>query len=181
MIGTGGINMKKILETERTYLREMTENDFDALCEILQDAEVMYAYEHAFSDEEVHQWLQNQLNRYKQYGYGLWAMIHKETGEFIGQVGLTMQNVEGAQELEIGYLLKRKYWHQGYATETARACKSYAFNKLKQNRVTSIIRDNNYSSQRVAERVGMKMEKKFTKHYYGMDMPHYVFAMHNED
>ena len=71
--------MKKILETDRLILREMTENDFDALCNILQDAEVMYAYEHAFSDEEVHDWLDRQLNRYKQYGFGLWAVILKET------------------------------------------------------------------------------------------------------
>lgn len=173
----GVVDMKVILETERLILREMTTEDYKDLCDILQDKEVMYAYEHAFSDEEVHGWLSNQLKRYEQYGYGLWAIIDKSTSEFIGQAGLTMQNVEGVQELEIGYLLKKKRWHKGYATEAAAACKEYAFDVLHQNRVTSIIRDSNLSSQRVAQRIGMKIEKSFIKHYYNMDMPHYLYSL----
>lgn len=169
--------MKKILETERIYLREMTEEDYKDLCEILQDAETMYAYEHAFSDNEVQNWLNKQLERYKQFGFGLWAVIDKKTECFIGQVGLTIQNVEGKEELEIGYLLKRKHWHKGYAVEAAIACKEYAFNCLNKDRVVSIIRDNNYASQHVAERVGMKIESKFVKHYYDIDMPHYVYSV----
>ena len=54
-----------ILETERTYLRKIEQSDFSALCKILQDKEVMYAYEHAFSCEEVQEWLDKQLKRYK--------------------------------------------------------------------------------------------------------------------
>ena len=76
---------KIILETERLYLRKMDHGDIEALCEILQDEEVMYAYEHAFSDEEVRQWLEKQLTRYKNDGFGLWAVILKATGSMIGQ------------------------------------------------------------------------------------------------
>ena len=57
--------MKKILETERLILREFEENnekDYKGLSSILQDEETMYAYEHAFSDEEVHQWFNNQMD-----------------------------------------------------------------------------------------------------------------------
>ena len=74
-----------ILETERLYLRKMTQEDYPALCRMLQDPEVMYAYEHAFSDTEAHEWLDKQLARYAEYGFGLWAVILKETGEMIGQ------------------------------------------------------------------------------------------------
>lgn len=169
--------MKKILETERTYLREMTQDDYEDICEILQDAETMYAYEHACTDVEVQNWLNKQLERYKQFGFGLWAVIDKKTEYFIGQVGLTIQNADGKEELEIGYLIKRKYWHKGYAAEAAIACKEYAFNCLNKDRVVSIIRDNNYASQHVAERVGMKIESQFTKHYYNIDMPHYVYSI----
>lgn len=169
--------MKKILETERTYLREMTQNDYEDLCEILQDVETMYAYEHAFTNIEVQNWLNKQLERYEQFGFGLWAVIDKKTECFIGQVGLTIQNVEGKEELEIGYLIKRKYWHNGYATEASIACKKYAFNCLNKDRVVSIIRDNNYASQNVAQRVGMKIESQFIKHYYNIDMPHYVYSI----
>lgn len=169
--------MKIILETERIYLREMKQCDYDDLCEILQDAETMYAYEHAFTDIEAQNWLNKQFERYKQFGFGLWAVIDKKTKCFIGQVGLTIQNVEGKDELEIGYLIKRKYWHCGYATEAATACKEYAFCHLKKDRVVSIIRDSNSASQNVAKRVGMTIEKQFIKHYYNMDMPHYLYSI----
>ena len=166
------------LETERLFLREMTEDDWENLCEILQDEEVMYAYEHAFSDEEVRQWLNRQLARYEEYHhrFGLWAVVLKETGEMIGQTGLTMQDCGDEWLLEIGYLFKKRHWHKGYATEAAVACKRYAFETLDEPRVCSIIRDNNTASQNVAKRNGMKPVKTFVKHYYGVDMPHIVFS-----
>lgn len=105
-----------IFETDRLYLREMEQTDFSSLCEILQDKEVMYAYEHAFTNYEVQEWLNRQIKRYEDYGFGLWAVILKDTNEMIGQCGLTMQDCDGNQVLEIGYLLKKKYWHNGYAT-----------------------------------------------------------------
>lgn len=166
-----------ILETERLYLRKMTKDDFAPLCRILQDREVMYAYEHAFSDEEVHAWLDNQLRRYREDGFGLWAVILKENGDFIGQCGLTIQNIGERQVMEVGYHLRRDCWHHGYATEAAIACKRYAFDKLDAEEVYSIIRDNNFPSQRVAERNGMKVTGKFIKHYYGINMPHLVYSI----
>ena len=86
--------MKTILETARLSLREFAPEDYGALCLMLRDAETMYAYEHAFSEAEAHAWLQNQLDRYAKYGFGLWAVILKATGELIGQCGLTMQNAD---------------------------------------------------------------------------------------
>ena len=113
-----------ILETDRLYLRKMTQEDYSALCRMLQDPDVMYAYEHAFSDEEAHQWLHKQLARYEEYGFGLWAVILKETGEMIGQCGLTMQDWNGREVLEVGYLFCKDFWHKGYAIEAAAACKN---------------------------------------------------------
>ena len=155
----------------------MGQGDFADLCEILQDKETMYAYEHAFSDEEAREWLLRQLDRYKNDGFGLWAVILKSSGEFVGQCGITWQDIDGETVPEIGYLFKRKYWHKGYATEAAQGCKKYAFGTLGFDRVYSIIRDNNYASQRVAERNGMRVVKTFVKHYYGMDMPHLVYCV----
>ncbi len=166
-----------ILETERLYLRKMEQSDYSALCKILQDEEVMYAYEHAFSDDEVQEWLDRQRKRYEDYGFGLWLVVLKDTDEVIGQCGLTMQDCNGKQVLEIGYLFQKAYWHKGYATETAVACKKYAFETLKAKEVFSIIRDNNIPSQKVAKRNGMKVVDQFVKHYYGMDMPHFVFSI----
>ena len=161
-----------ILETERLALREMQPSDFDALCRIMQDEQTMTAYEGAFSDAEVQAWLNRQLERYRTWGFGLWAVILKETGAMIGQCGLTMQPWKGQEVLEIGYLFERGYWHRGYATETARACKAYAFDVLNENEVCSIIRDTNTASQNVALRNGMQRADSWVKHYRGVDMPH---------
>ena len=165
-----------ILETERLALREMTQDDYPALCAILQDPEVMTAYEHAFSDEEVQRWLDQQIHRYRQDGFGLWAVLLKSTGDMIGQCGITMQDWDGQWVLDVGYLFRKDCWHKGYATEAAVACKQYAFQTLKADRIYSIIRDTNLPSQKVAMRNGMSICGQFVKHYYGVDMPHLVFC-----
>ena len=166
-----------VLETDRLYLREMNQNDFHSLCKILQDEDTMYAYEGAFSNEEVQEWLDRQISRYQQWKFGLWAVILKETQEMIGQCGLTMQPWKEQEVLEIGYLFRRLYWHKGYATEAARACKNYAFKTLGADEVCSIIRDTNTASQNVALRNGMSRKDCWTKHYRGVDMPHYRYVV----
>lgn len=92
-----------IIETDRLYMRKMNQADFASLCKILQDEKAMYAYEGAFNDNEVQEWLDRQISRYKKWGFGLWAVILKETDEMIGQCGLTMQPWKGTEVLEIGF------------------------------------------------------------------------------
>ena len=203
--------MQQIFETSRLLLRELEKEDFGDLCDILQDEACMYAYEHAFSREEALEWFHRQRERYRQYGTGLWAVIRKEDGAFLGQCGITLQHVGKPEthtpcrrgglpaavcrlpagrpagrprlspgpeeEVEIGYLLKRRFWHKGYATEVASGCRDYAFQALNLPRVTSIIREDNLASRLVAERVGMRPDYRFIKRYYGMDMPHIVYAL----
>lgn len=166
-----------LFKTERLYFRKMNQSDFDSLCKILQDEDTMYAYEGAFTDNEVQEWLDRQISRYQKLGVGLWAVILKASGEMIGQCGLTMQPWKETEVLEIGYLFNRTYWHKGYATEAAKACKKYAFEVLKANEVCSIIRDTNIASQNVAIRNGMTIKDIWTKHYRGIDMPHYRYAI----
>lgn len=165
-----------ILETERLYLRRINQKDFTSLCKIMQDEETMYAYEGAFSDAEVQEWLDRQISRYEKWGFGLWAMVLKETDEMIGQCGLTMQPWKEEEVLEVGYLLQRIFWHKGYATEAATACKKYAFETLNADEVCSIIRDTNTASRKVAARNGMTVRDSWTKHYRGVDMPHYRYV-----
>ena len=166
-----------IIETERLYLREMTESDYPDLCEMIQDEKTIYAYNGAMSDRESREWLERQLARYERYGFGFWAVCLKETDEMVGQCGLTMQPWQDTEVLEIGYLLKKKYWHRGYATEAAVACKKYAFEVLGAEEVCSVIRDTNTASQRVALRNGMTKQDSWVKHYRGVDMPHDRFVV----
>lgn len=173
---------RTIIETPRLMLREMTPADRPDLCMILQDKEVMYAYNGPFSDEEVNGWLERQTGRYREWGYGLWAVVLKQTGEMIGQCGVTRQLWNGEEMLEIGYLFRHSHWHQGYATEAARACMEYAFNVLGASEVCSIIRDNNIPSQRMALRNGMrKAEGVMVKHYRGAEMPHWLYLTTREE
>jgi len=168
-----------ILETPRLILREMTQEDYPALAAILQDEQTMYAYNGAFSDEETQEWLDKNLKRYAEDGFGLWAVILKSSGEMIGDCGITWQEVEGERVPEIGYHLNRTYWHNGYATEAAMSCKEYAFNKLGFKEVFSIVRSTNIPSKNAAIRNGMIIRKRTIRHYKGVDMPHFVLSATN--
>lgn len=168
-----------IIETKRLYLRKLQLSDIQALSYIMQDKDVMYAYEHSFSNEEVMQWYEKQQKRYENDGVGLLAVILKSENKLIGQCGLTLQDYKDKKVYEIGYLFNKSYWHNGYAVESAAACKEYAFQKLKIDEVYSIIRTNNYTSQKTAERNGMTIKDEIVKHYYNIDMPHYVYSIKN--
>lgn len=170
-----------IIKTQRLYMRRLEQSDYDALSEILQDEQAMVAYEGAFSDAEVQEWLDRQIARYQKWGFGLWAVILEQTGKMIGQCGLTMQPWGDGEVLEIGYLFNRAYWHNGYATEAAEACKKYAFDVLGATEVCSIIRDTNIASQKVALRNGMTMVDTGIKHYKGVVMPHYRYVVRRVD
>lgn len=167
---------KMVLETERLILRELAQGDFGDVCKLLQDTVVMYAYEGAFNEREVQEWLDKQFRRYANDGFGLWGVVEKSSGELIGQCGVTLQEFDGKQVPEVGYLFRKEFWHKGYATEAAVACKEYAFEELGFDEIYSIIRDTNIASQNVALRNGMKKEATSVKHYRNVDMPHFVYC-----
>ena len=173
------------LLTPRLRMRPMTPADRPALARVLQDPAVMYAYEHAFSDEEVADWLQRQLDRYAECGFGLWLVECRTDGRVIGQCGVTRQpvppDIAPGPVPEVGYLFEKAIWHKGYAAEAARACRDYAFRALGVPAVYSIIRDTNTASRAVALRNGMQVVGQFTKHYHGVEMPHLVYPVRAEE
>ncbi len=172
---------KIILETDRLILREMTQDDLPALCRILCDEEVMSAaYERAFTEKEAQGWLDRHLKRYEDFGFGLWAVVLRETNEMIGQCGLTWQTWENEPLLEIGYLFQKAHWHKGYAAEAASACKDYAFNTLHAKCVYSMIRNTHTASQRVAEQIGMHVIDHTAKHFRGVDMEFHLYCIESK-
>jgi len=163
--------------TSRLRFRELGSGDLPALAAILQDPVAMVAYEGPFSDAEVGDWLDHQRERYARDGHGLWAVLLRGSGEFVGQCGLTWQDVDGERVLEVGYHLLRAQWHHGYASEAARACCDHAFTVLGAPVVHAIVRDTNLASMNVAIRCGMTARRSFVKHYRGIDMAHIDFAV----
>lgn len=113
---------------------------------------------------------------YRQYGFGLWATIHKATEQFIGRCGLIPWTLEGQKEVEVAYLLDKAYWGQGLATEVAEAIRDYGFTQLGLSRLICLIDPGHYASRRVAEKIGMTLEQSLD----GIDgdgIPTLIYAM----
>jgi [ribosomal protein S5]-alanine N-acetyltransferase len=149
-----------VLETERLALRAMTMADVDDLMEIFGDPEAMRYYPSTKSRAEAEGWVRWVRDSYAANGFGLWLATMKETGEFAGQCGLMLQDVDGVVEPEIGYLFLRRLWGRGLATEAASACRDHAFGALGFDRVISLPDPANLASRRVAEKVGMTLEQE---------------------
>lgn len=164
------------IETTRLILRPWGAGEEAFLAQFLQDERVMYAYEGAFSAEEVKNWLQWNLRLYQEKGYGLLAIVRKGDNKIIGECGLTDQIVQDETYLEIGYHLIYDAWKNGYAIEAAKAVKEYALMQLGAKEVVSIVRDTNLASMNVAIRNGMLVKRRFIKNYRTVVMPHYLFS-----
>jgi [ribosomal protein S5]-alanine N-acetyltransferase len=147
--------MKRIFETPRLALREMTHGDLDFVAEMLADPEVMRYYPKCYSRMEAEAWLRRMLDRYARDGHALWLVQDRVTEQPLGQVGLLMQTVNGIAEPEVGYLIHRPFWRRGYASEAADATRDYAFRSLGKPHVISLIRPENLPSQGVARKLGM--------------------------
>jgi len=167
----------KILETSRLILREFVPADANGLALVLSDAETMRFYPAPLDGAGVEQWIRRNLERYRNHGHGLWAMVLKSSGELAGDCGLTLQDVEGGSEVEIGYHVRRALWGQGLATEAARACRDFGFARLPVERMISLIRPENLPSRRVAENSGMTV----WKHIEWRGLPHVVYAVRRRD
>jgi ribosomal-protein-alanine N-acetyltransferase len=165
-----------VLQTERLSLRQFEPEDSDALATILSDPETMRYYPAPFDRAAVADWIQRNRTRYKNDGFGLWATILNSTGELIGDCGLIRQNVDGVDEIEIGYHVRRDLWARGYASEAASACRDYGFRNLAVDRLISLIRPENLASRRVAEKNGMTIWKEVTR----ANLLHYVYAIRRD-
>ncbi len=168
-----------ILETERLLVRKLSHDDFNALLSIMGKPKVMYAWEHGFSEDDVHNWIEKQFSRYSKDGIGYFAVIQKESGQLIGQAGLIKTTMNGNEVVEIGYIFDNTCWHNGYATEVAKYLIGYAFSDLKLSVVYCSIRPENEASIRVAKRLGMETCGSHTVVYRGKQMLHIIFKLEN--
>ena len=118
-----------IMETERLRLRELTPEDLDALYAVLGDSDIMRHYPYTFDTARVENWIRRNQQRYGVFGFGLWAVCRKDTGELIGDCGITMQQIDRVILPEIGYHIRRDCQRQGYAREALAAVIQAFFEK----------------------------------------------------
>ena len=138
------------LRTGRLVFREMTDGDLDAMAALLGDPRVMKYYRRPKTRVEAQQWIDWNKCNYREYGFGLW-ILETHDGEFVGDCGLTMQEVEGQREVEVGYHVRTESQNQGFATEAASAAKGFAA-QHGVSRLIAIIHPENAPSQRVRRR-----------------------------
>lgn len=153
--GTGAIP-----QTPRLTLREMSASDLDDMAALLGDPEVMRYYPRPKTREEALGWIRWNERLYQTFGFGLWLMRLAGTDRFVGDCGLTVQHVEGEAEVEVGYRVRSDLWCRGLATEAASACRDYATAVLGLDRLVAIVDPRNRPSQRVAEKIGMTVERE---------------------
>ena len=160
--------------TPRLLLREMTEADYNALYPILSDPETMRYYPNPYDEAGVRRWISWCRDSYAKNGFGLWAVMLKDTGEFIGDCGISLQPIGGQWLPEIGYHIRKDHWRKGYAGEAAAACIRLAFERFGFPAVYSYMNAQNEPSWRTAMKNGMIQVDEYTDPHHG---PLKVFAI----
>jgi RimJ/RimL family protein N-acetyltransferase len=143
------------LETDRLVLRPLRLGDADALEAVIGDAATMRWYPAPFDHDGVVGWIEQNLARYERDGFGLLAVEERATGELLGDCGPTVQLVEGAPHVELGWHTRHDRWGEGIATEGGTACRDWCWANLEVDHLISLVRPENRASWRVAEKLGM--------------------------
>jgi RimJ/RimL family protein N-acetyltransferase len=145
------------LETDRLTLRMLCESDFEAYAEMCADPEVMRYIGDGQPLVRPMAWrnLAQMIGHWSLRGYGIWAAEERSTGTLVGRIGFW--NPDGWPGFELGWMLRRAYWGRGYATEGARAALDFAFTRMEQPAVISLIHPENAASIRVAQRLGERL------------------------
>ncbi len=163
-------------ESNRLIFRKVSKTDFNSWLPFHQEPlSAQYFAGEIFEPEVACQnWFTKVFTRYENNLGGLNALISKEDSELVGMCGLLIQTVDEIQELEIGYSILPAYWKKGYATEAAKKCKVYAFDRKLAESIISIIHIDNIPSQKVALNNGMYLDKTTT--YKGI--PVHIFRVY---
>lgn len=169
------------LESKRLVLRTIKKEDFDEISIILKDSEIMYAWEKGFSDDEVNQWIDKNIERYKRDGYSYLIAHEKESGECVGLIGPLIEYIDNTNFSGIAYILNKKDWGKGYALEGTKACLDYLFKIIKVDEVIAQIKYDNLSSIKVAKNLKMSEKDRYNRIYDGKAMLHYIYSINKDE
>ncbi len=165
----------KICETRRCLVRESTVEDVEAFYRIYQDKEITHYMENLYEDKEKEkQYIRDYIEKvYGFYGFGMWTVCLKESGEVIGRAGLSMR--EGFEEPELGYVIGVPWQKKGIATEVCRAILEYGERELGIRDVRVLMAPENTASERLCQRLGFHFVRSVTLddavyHYYNLHL-----------
>ena len=170
-----------IPDSSRLRFRELTLDDYDDAALVLLDDEIMRKMSAYVSAALVNRWLNRKLEQYREYGYSHWHVSLKETGEFVGIIGIAPETVEEVEYTGLGYLIRREHQRKGYAYEGASACLEWAFRELKPEKIIAEIDEGNLPSRRLAEKLDMVCERSYLRFNGEANVPYclYVIEDHN--
>lgn len=149
-----------VLRTDRVVLREFTLSDLDVLTTMMADEDQMKLYPRPRTEQETKAWLEETMSLYKGRGFGFWLMESAEDSGFLGYCGIRPRTIDGVEEAEMGWHTLKRSWNKGLATEAAAACRDLAFTRLDIARLVALIDRDNPASMRVADKIGMRVEKE---------------------
>lgn len=153
------MNSNRNIQTSRLHLRPFLRSDLNDLASLNGDKEVMKYISPPLSKEQVAGVIDWFSAEWERTGFGWFAIFEKETGGFVGQCGL--QYLEGkadAEDIEIAFVISKKYWGLGYATEAAQAVLAFGFKEVGLKRIVAVTMEENTPSQRVLDKLGFQYE-----------------------
>lgn len=169
------------IETKRLLMREITPADGADLYRIMNSSGVRKIWEHAFSEEDIRQWMESRMAGYAAHGMDHLLLLEKESGKAVGQCGILYETVNGKSFWGIGWILQDDAQGKGYATEAAMAVADYGFDCMGLEEIFADIRPENEKSLAVARRLGMEQIGSLVKHYRGKDMEHLLFSLKKQN
>jgi RimJ/RimL family protein N-acetyltransferase len=167
-----------VLKSERLLLRHLEPEDLESLYALYRDPDVRKYYPDGTrtlqETKEELDWFLHGHPRHPELG--LWATVERSTGEFLGRCGLLPWHIQGTDEIEIAFMIKKERWREGFATEAAKGIIKHAHEVLALRRLVCLIMPDNAGSVSVAEKIGMSFERQFTDelgqcHLYSLTLP----------
>lgn len=147
------------LQTARLVLRPLRDDDLEPMARLLGDRQALALWGEPLDREAACRWIERNQARYATHGFGRCAVLLRATGELVGDCGLHRTLVEDVPEVELGWIVARSHWGEGIATEAGQAWRDHAFTQLGLDRIVSMISEENVASRRVAEKLGMAIER----------------------
>ena len=162
--------------TARLHGSRLSRDDFETLCALHRDPEVMATLGGVKSDEQTREYVTTTLAHWDRHGYGLWIFRDRATGAFVGRGGLRHVTLDETPEIEVAYALARTSWGKGLATEIAAASLDVGVRQLGLTSIVAFALPENGASRRVMEKVGFTYERDIVWHgtrcvLYGIRTP----------